>query len=162
MKLTWKPLAAAGVAIVLLIGLIAAVAGKSGASSSTGSSSSSKAVGATGAGSAAAVTPPVVEAWKNAGLTVSSFTPADGKALGGDCASGTAGGVDVTLCTYPDEATAKKAEDKGLAVVGETTGVSIAAGSTLLIAADRRKADPSGRTINQLAKLFRGGSLASK
>lgn len=147
MKLTWKPFAAAGVAIIVLIGIIAAVAGKSGASGSAASIS----------GPAPDATPAVIDTWKQAGLTVSAFTPADGKAVGGDCQSGTVGGVDVVLCSFASPAAAKKAEDAGYATVGETTGVSLAQGQMLLIAADRRKADPSGRTINQLAKLFRGG-----
>src|SRR5438128_1139118 len=124
MKLTWKPFAAAAAAIVILIGIIAAISGRSGAK---------PAVSISGPPPAAA--PAVLDTWKQAGLTVSAFTPADGKALGGDCQSGTVGGVDVELCSYPDAASAKKAEDRGLVVVGETTGVSLAQGQMLLIAA---------------------------
>ncbi len=149
MKLTWKPFAAGAAAIVLLIGLIAAFAGKSGATSAAG------AVGSR-SGPAPGAAPAVLDTWKAAGLTVSAFTSADGKTLGGDCQSGTVGGVDVTLCSYTDAAAAKQAEDRGLAAVGEATGVSLAQGPMLLVAADRHKADPSGRTINQVAKLFRG------
>jgi hypothetical protein len=151
MKLSWKPIAAAAAALVILIGMIAALAGRSGAKPA-----------ASIAGPPPAAAPAVLDTWKAAGLTVSAFTPADGTAVGGDCRSGTVGGVDVELCSYADDAAAKKAEDKGLTVVGETTGVSLAQGSMLLIAADRRKADPSGRTINQLAKLFRGNAVATK
>ncbi|HTJ44622.1 MAG TPA: hypothetical protein VL463_21100 [Kofleriaceae bacterium] len=147
MKLTWKPLAAAAVAIVVLIGIIAAVAGKSGAQPKASISAAPP-----------SESPAVLDTWKQAGLTVSAFTPADGKTVGGQCQSGTVGGVDVELCNFADASAAKKAEDRGLSIVGETTGVSIAQGSMLLIAADRRKADPSGRTINQIAKLFRGNS----
>jgi hypothetical protein len=153
MKLTWKPLAIAGAAIVLLIGIIAAVAGKSGAHGTSAASVS---------GPAPTAAPAVLDTWKQAGLTVSAFTPADGKAVGGDCQSGTVGGIDVVLCSFKDAAAARKAEDAGYVTVGENTGVSIAQGTMLLIAADRRKADPSGRTINQMAKLFRGNAVASK
>jgi hypothetical protein len=156
MKLTWKPLAAAGAAIILLIGIIAAVAGKSGASGAAGGASASV------SGPPPAEAPAVLDTWKQAGLTVSAFTPADGHAVGGTCQSGTVGGVDVVLCSFKDAAAAKKAEDAGYVTVGETTGVSIAQGTMLLIAADRRKVDPSGRTINQMAKLFRGNAVASK
>ena len=156
MKLGWKPLAAGGVAIVLLIGIIAAVAGRSGA---TGAKTAASGVER---GPAPAAAPAVLDTWKQAGLTVSAFTPADGGALGGDCQSGTVGGVDVTLCSYADDKKAKAAEDKGFGVVGETTGVSLAQGEMLLVASDRHKADPSGRTINQLAKLFRGDKVATK
>ena len=51
------------------------------------------------------------------------------------------------------EAEAKAAEDAGLVWVGETTGAAQARGTLLIAAADRRKSDPSGRTINQLMKL---------
>ena len=159
MKLTWKPLAAGAAAIVILIGIIAAVAGKSGARPSSGSASAAKvANGDTNATPPSGAAADVIDAWKQAGLTVSAFTPADGKAVGGDCSSGTVGGIDVVLCSFNDNAAAKKAEDAGYATVGSTTGVSLSNGSMLLIAADRRKADPSGRTINQLAKLFKAKS----
>jgi hypothetical protein len=100
---------------------------------------------------------PVIEAWTKAGLTVSAFEAADGaKYGGGDCKSGQVNGVDVALCQYASEALAKGAEPKGLEAIGETTGVSLAHGVRLLVVADRRKADPEGRTINQLSKLFVG------
>src|SRR5215831_7728680 len=136
MKLTWKPLAAGAVAIVLLIGIIAAVAGRSGASGTSSSDKGTAAMAATGPAPAAA--PAVFDTWKQAGLNVSAFTPSatSGKALGGDCQSGTVGGLDVVVCTYPDDAAAKRAEDKGFAAVGETTGVAMARGSMLLVAAD--------------------------
>jgi hypothetical protein len=94
----------------------------------------------------------VVAAWKKGGLTPSPMTPA-AVAFGKDCQSGTVGGVDVLVCQYatPDEA--KAAEAPGLEWVGEATGMAQAAGVVLVAAADRRKADPSGRTINQLMKL---------
>ena len=158
MKLTWKPLAAGAAAIVILIGIIAAVAGKSGAGPSSSSSSAKVSNGDTNAAPPSGAAADVIDAWKQAGLTVSAFTPADGKAVGGECSSGTVGGVDVVLCSFDDSAAAKKAEDAGYATVGSNTGVSLSNGSMLLIAADRRKADPSGRTINQLSKLFKAKS----
>ena len=154
MKLTWKPFAAGAAAIVILIGIIAAVSGKSGAGTSS-SKTAEPANGSTNAAPPPEAVADVLDAWKQAGLTVSAFTPADGKAVGGECTSGTVGGVDVVLCSFSDDKAAKKAEDAGYATVGSTTGVSLSQGSMLLIAADRRKADPSGRTINQLAKLFK-------
>jgi len=48
---------------------------------------------------------------------------------------------------------AKTAEAKGLEWVGEATGMAQASGKVLVAASDRRKSDPSGRTINQLMKL---------
>jgi hypothetical protein len=158
MRLTWKPLAAGAAAIILLIGIIAAVAGSSGAKSANGGTGSNgEPATASVGGPPPPAAPAVLDTWKAAGLTVSQFAPVDGSALGGTCQGGTVGGIDVTLCTYPSADAAKKAEDKGYAAVGATTGTALAQGSMLLVAADRKKADPQGRTINQLAKLFRGG-----
>jgi len=95
----------------------------------------------------------VLEAWKKGGLTPSPFTAAT-VAFGKDCQSGTVNGVDVLLCQYPSDAEAKAAEDQALGWVGDTTGIARAAGKVLVAAADRRKADPSGRTLNQLTKLL--------
>jgi hypothetical protein len=61
--------------------------------------------------------------------------------------------VDVLLCTFASEKEAKEAEEKGLQWVGDTTGASQAQGEMLIVAADRKKADPSGKTINQLLTL---------
>lgn len=94
----------------------------------------------------------VLEAWKQGGLTPSALTPAT-VPVGKDCQSGTVGAIDVLVCVYPSEADAKAAEEAGLAWVGDTTGAAQAKGSVLIAAADRRKSDPSGRTINQLMKL---------
>ncbi len=94
----------------------------------------------------------VTAAWKQAGLTVSPMTAAT-VGYGKDCQSGTVGGVDVVVCQYATPEESKTAEAPGLAWVGEATGMSQAAGKVLVVAADRRKADPSGRTINQVMKL---------
>ena len=94
----------------------------------------------------------VVEAWKKAGLTPSPLTAAT-VAVGKDCQSGTVNGVDVLVCNYANADEAKAAEPKGLEWVGDATGMAQASGKVLVAASDRRKADPSGRTINQLMKL---------
>ena len=98
----------------------------------------------------------VVAGWQKAGLTVSAMTADKSGAVGGDCVTGTVSGVDVVVCAFatPDEA--KAAEAKGFAWVGETTGTSLAQGAVLVAVADRRSADPSGRTINTIATTFRG------
>jgi hypothetical protein len=95
----------------------------------------------------------VLEAWKKGGLAPSPFTAAT-VAFGKDCQSGTINSLDVLVCEYPSDAEAKAAEEQGYAWVGETTGISRAAGKVLIVAADRKKAEPSGRTINQLTKLL--------
>ena len=94
----------------------------------------------------------IVEAWKSAKLTPSSLAPAT-TAFAKDCQSGTVANVDVLLCTFPSPTEAKAAEAAGLTWVGAATGAARAHGSVLVVAADRRKADPNGRTINQLIKL---------
>jgi hypothetical protein len=93
----------------------------------------------------------IVEGWKKNGLTPSALTKAE-VPVGKDCQSGTVGGIDVLLCVFPTEAEAKAAEEAGLAWVGDTTGAAQAKGAILVVAADRKKADPSGRTINQMMK----------
>ncbi len=94
----------------------------------------------------------VLDAWKKGGLTPSPMTAAT-VTVGKDCQSGTVGAVDVLLCVFPSAADAKAAEDAGLGWVGDATGASQAYGSVLISVADRRKSDPSGRTINQMMKL---------
>lgn len=99
----------------------------------------------------------VLDAWKKIGLTVGAFDKADAaKYGGGDCRAGTVSGVETVLCTFKTPEEAEAARAKGLEAVGGATGAAIATGSMLLVVADRAKADPSGRTINQMTKVFRG------
>ena len=94
----------------------------------------------------------ILAAWKKGGLTPSAMTPAT-VPVGKDCQSGTVGAIEVLLCVYASDADAKAAEEAGLTWVGDTTGAAQARGVVLIAAADRRKSDPSGRTINQMMKL---------
>lgn len=94
----------------------------------------------------------VISAWKKADLTVSPFAAAQ-VAAGKDCQTGTVNSVDVLVCQYPTPEAAKAAEPKALEWVGEATGMAQASGKVVVAAADRRKADPSGRTIDKLMKL---------
>jgi hypothetical protein len=103
-------------------------------------------------GSAASPRGAVVEAWKAGKLTPSPLVPAT-VAFAKDCQSTTIGGIEALLCSFPSNAEARSAEDGGLAWVGSATGASQARGAVLVVLADRKKADPSGRTINQLLKL---------
>ena len=105
-----------------------------------------KAAGSAGARDA------VLDAWKAEKLAPSALTPAT-VTFGKDCQSGTIEGIDVLLCNFASPAEAKAAADQGLAWVGAATGVSQAHGAALVVLADRRKTDPSGRTINRLMKL---------
>lgn len=105
-----------------------------------------------GAAAGSAPADPVIEAWKTAKLSPSALTPAT-VAFGKDCQSGTIEGLDLLLCHFATPAEAKAAEDQGYAWVGQATGASQAHGPALVVLADRRKVDPSGRTINRLMKL---------
>ena len=133
---------------VLLIAALAAC-GKSEGFSGNGDN---KAAASTTEGAETGPRADVLDAWKKGGLTVSPLTVAS-VAVGKDCQTGTVGAVDVLLCVFPSKAEAKAAEDAGLGWVGDTTGTSQAYGVVLVAVADRRKADPSGRTINQMMKL---------
>ena len=103
-------------------------------------------------GAAASPRDAVVDAWKAAKLAPSALVPAS-VTFGKDCQAGTVGTIEVLLCSFPTPAEAKAAEDAALTWVGAATGASRAHGSVLVVLADRKKSDPSGRTINQLMKL---------
>lgn len=94
----------------------------------------------------------LLDAWKKGRLDASAFTPATVD-VGKDCTSGTVNKVDVLVCSFGSPADAKAAQDLGLKWVGDTTGSSQARGSLVIAVRDRTKADPSGRTINQIFKL---------
>lgn len=132
---------------IVLLALLAACGKDDGAGEQAG-----------GSASAAAPAPPasprdsVLDAWKKGGLQPSPLTAAT-VAFGKDCQSGTVNSIDVLVCVYASPDEAKAAEAPGLEWVGGATGASTAAGSVLIAIADRRKSDPSGRTINQMMKL---------
>ncbi|HEY5935983.1 MAG TPA: hypothetical protein VIU61_15145 [Kofleriaceae bacterium] len=94
----------------------------------------------------------LIAKWKKGGLAPSALTPAT-VAFGKDCHGGTVGAIEVLVCNYPAEAEAKAAADAAYGWVGEATGAVKVNGSMLIAAVDRRKSDPSGRTINQLVNL---------
>jgi hypothetical protein len=96
----------------------------------------------------------VVQAWKAAGLQPSEFTKADTR-LGGKCQSGTVNEIDTLICEFKDETEAKQAQPKGLEIVGETTGASLAKGRMLLVVADRKNSDPNGKRLKDITNTFR-------
>ena len=104
------------------------------------------------AGAAASPRDAVLDAWKANKLAPSAMAPAT-VAFAKDCQAGSVAGIDAMLCSFASVSEAKSAEDQGLAWVGSATGASQARGQVLIMLADRKKADPSGRTINQLLKL---------
>ena len=94
----------------------------------------------------------LLTAWRGAGLAPSAFTPAKDSPVGKDCAVGTVSNVDVLICTFGSAEEAKAAQDAGLKWVGDATGIATPKGTLLIVAADRKKADPQGTTINKLVK----------
>ena len=95
----------------------------------------------------------LIAAWKAGGLAPSAFTAVKDSPVGSDCQAGTVNSVDVMVCSYPTADAAKAAQDLGLKWVGDTTGIATQKGPLLIVAADRKKADPKGDTINKLVKL---------
>lgn len=96
----------------------------------------------------------LVEAWKKGGLAVSELAP-EKVAFGTDCKKGTVGAIEVLVCQYPSADEAKQQTDAGNAWVAENmfAGSSQAHGPLLIVAADRQKSDPSGKTIQKLMSL---------
>lgn len=109
-------------------------------------------IAACGKDKAASPRDKVIEAWKAGNLAPSSFTSAQ-VPVGSDCATGMVGGMDVLLCVYSSPTQAQGAEEAGYTWVGANTGSVQAKGVVLIAVADRKKADPSGKTINQMMKL---------
>jgi hypothetical protein len=95
----------------------------------------------------------VIDAWKAGGLTAGALEPAQAAGVGTDCKSTNVKALELLLCVYPSADAAKAAEEPGLAWVGSATGAVKSSGTVLVAVADRRKTEPSGKTINQLLKL---------
>lgn len=92
----------------------------------------------------------VVAAWKKGGLSPSAMAPI--KAFGKTCQGGSVKDVDVVICEHGGQSTT--AEKAGLDWVGEApSGSAWTSGAVVIAAADRKKADKDGKTINQLMKL---------
>ncbi len=114
-----------------------------------------------GPGEAASSVADLEEGWKNAGLSPGGFAPIDGQSLGnGQCSAGAVNGLDVTVCGYASPELATASRGAGLAQVGSATGAAVIAGQRMLVVADRKKADPAGRSIDKLIKVFQGKPLA--
>lgn len=97
----------------------------------------------------------VIEAWKMAGLSPGGFAAIDSGDLDGSCRAGAVSGINVILCDYDSEEAAHASREAGLEKVGDATGASIAAGSSLLIVSDPQNIDPSGKRINKIIQAFR-------
>lgn len=96
----------------------------------------------------------VIDAWKAAGESPSAFTDAGEKLPGGKCQAGKVSGLDATVCVFDSAEKAQQAEEAGWKLVGNAVGSSVASGKLVLVLADPRKEDPSGRRINTLLKAY--------
>lgn len=111
--------------------------------------------GGSGGASRAEPTPrdAVVEAWTKGGYRPSAMAAVT-VTFGKDCHGGTVNGVDVLLCNFPSADDAKLAEGASVEWVKDApTATTFVSGTVMVAVADRKKADPSGKTINQLMKL---------
>ncbi len=96
----------------------------------------------------------VIDAWKAAGESPSAFTDAGEKLPGGKCQAGKVSGLDATVCVFDSAEKARQAEEAGWKLVGNAVGSAVVSGKTVLVIADPRKEDPSGRRINTLVKAY--------
>jgi hypothetical protein len=97
----------------------------------------------------------VIDAWRKAGQSPGEFKDVGEKLPGGKCFAGKVAGLDATVCEFKEAEQARKAEDAGWELVGNTVGSALASGKVLLVIADPRKEDPSGRRINDVIQTFR-------
>ncbi|MFP2904180.1 hypothetical protein ACLESD_03715 [Pyxidicoccus sp. 3LFB2] len=96
----------------------------------------------------------VIDAWKAAGESPSAFTDVGEKLPGGKCQAGKVSGLEATLCFFDSTEKATQAEEAGWKLVGNSVGSTVVSGKTVLVIADPRKEDPTGRRINALVKAY--------
>jgi len=106
----------------------------------------------------------VLSAWRQAGLDPGSFTkvepPPNSAAY---CEHGQVRGVDTLLCEYASEEALLRGitqVKEGWERVDAHTGVVLRKKQTTMVTVDRERREPSGTTINQMAKVF--GSLQAR
>ena len=101
----------------------------------------------------------VLSAWRNAGLAPDGFTrvdPAPNNAA--YCEHGAIRGVDTLVCEYATEEAVTRGTQQvkeGWARVDAHTGVLLRTKRTTMVVVDRERREPSGKTISQMAKVFR-------
>lgn len=137
--------------------IILALAGFSGCHKDKGAAPST----ASSATSHVAGTPhtdEVLTAWRNAGLAPDGFAavrPAPNDAS--YCEHGFVHGVDTTVCEYASDDALKRGAQgvkEGWARTDVHTGVILSVKRTTMVATDRERREPSGKTIGQMAKIF--------
>ena len=97
----------------------------------------------------------VTKIWSEGGQSSTEFTDVGEKIKGGKCSAGTVAGMSATICEFGSSDEAAKAQEEGWALLGGAVGSSVAAGKVLLVIADAKKEDPSGRRLNELISSFR-------
>jgi serine/threonine-protein kinase len=97
----------------------------------------------------------VIAAWREAGFVAAGFRPVDGTKLsGGDCASGTVQGIEVTLCQYESDQAVRQAKLPARRWIGSARGKVAISDTLLLVVADRKRGDPSGETTEAIVTVF--------
>jgi hypothetical protein len=100
----------------------------------------------------------VINAWRNAGLTPEGFVAVQPPPNSADyCEHGQVHGVDTLVCEYASEEALTRGTQQvkeGWARVDAHTGVVLHTKHTLMVVVDRERREPSGKTINQMAKIF--------
>ena len=98
----------------------------------------------------------VNDSLQSAGFKLDSFQPADpGKFSAQKCVQGLLDGVDAIVCEYGSNdavALGKKAGEDWVAQAA--TGAVLTNGKTLLVVADRSRADPNGKTIHKITQAY--------
>jgi hypothetical protein len=141
-----------GAAVLLVIIVVAATRGCGGDDKTSDNTAAGDSTGESMAD--------LEERWRGAGLEPGGFAPIDGQALGGgDCQSGAVDGMDVTVCAYPTADRASAARKPGLAAIGSATGAAVTSEDRMLVVIDRKGADPAGRSIDKIIKVFQGKPL---
>ena len=100
----------------------------------------------------------VLAAWRSAGLETDGFVrmdpPTDSAAF---CEHGFVHGVDTTVCEYASEDTIGRGMQQVKADwtrLDTHTGVVLRTKRTTMVAVDRERREPSGKTISQMTKVF--------
>jgi hypothetical protein len=100
----------------------------------------------------------VNESFNSAGLKLDPFVPTDaGRFSATRCMTGRIEGVDAVLCEYGSAEAAQLGRKAGEDwIAGAVTGTALQRDRTLLVLADRARADPNGKSIHKIALAFQG------
>ena len=100
----------------------------------------------------------VLAAWRNSGLATDGFAPMDPPPdSAAFCEHGFVRGVDTTVCEYASEDNISRGMQQvkaDWARLDTHTGVVLRTKRTTMVAVDRERREPSGKTISQMTKVF--------